>query len=238
MPGCYVPVGHFPGICTRQAGRMVVTADVSNNAASSPEATLDALRAGDAETFRRVVADLNPGLTRLAQTYVSAALAEEVVQETWASVIQALDSFEGRSSLKTWVYRIMLNKVRTLAGRESKIIPFAAMARTGDDGERVLPERVARQLETTGFWSAQPELWHLLPAEALERDEVLMMILEAIEMLPGAQREVVQLRDLEGWPALDVANALGISAVNQRVLLHRGRTAVRNKLEEYLSDES
>ena len=188
--------------------------------------------------FRRVVSELNPGLTRLAQTYVPASLADEVVQETWAAVIESLDSFEGRASLKTWIYRIMLNKVRTLAKRESKIIPFAAMGHAReDDGAGADADHLADKLLSSGFWPAASAPWHRLPAERLESEEVLMMILDAIAALPGAQREVVELRDVQGWPAKEVCQALGISSANQRVLLHRGRSAVRMMLEEYLSND-
>jgi RNA polymerase sigma-70 factor (ECF subfamily) len=98
---------------------------------SDPD-VVDALRAGDENAFRAIVTELNPGLTRLARIYVTQALAEEVVQETWAAVIRSIDGFEQRSSLKTWIYRILLNKVRTLAPREAKIVPFAAMGHTSD----------------------------------------------------------------------------------------------------------
>lgn len=190
-----------------------------------------ALRAGDAEAFRALVEELHPGLVRLASTYVPRALAEEVVQETWAAVIKSIDSFAQRSALKTWIYRIMLNKVRTLAAREAKILPFAAMGRAGDDAQLV-PE-----LLESGHWTASPTPWPTEPGDVLERAEALEMIEKAIAELPTAQREVVELRDVQGWSAAETCNALGISAVNQRVLLHRGRVALRAKLEEYLSSE-
>jgi RNA polymerase sigma-70 factor (ECF subfamily) len=196
------------------------------------------LRAGDQDIFRSVVARLNPGLVRLARTYVSAELADEVIQETWVAVIRNIHTFEERSSLSTWVYRILLNKVRTLAKRESKIIPFAAMGHTGDgDKPTVDPERLTHPADGPGHWARTPPRWENLPAEQLESSEVLEMIIAAIARLPMAQREVIELRDIQGRPAEEVCNTLGISSVNQRVLLHRARVAVRAMLEEYLTNE-
>lgn len=208
------------------------------NPGRRPDAELvEALRRGDSDAFRDLVTDLNPGLTRLARTYVTEALADEVVQETWAAVVRSIDTFQGRSSIKTWIYRIMMNKVRTLAGRESKIVPFASLGRGGDNGDVVDLERMDDAVLGPGFWSESPAPWHQLPAERLESEEVLMMIREAIDALPPAQREVVELRDVQGWPAPEVCATLGISSANQRVLLHRGRAAIRAMLEEYLSDD-
>jgi len=203
---------------------------------TSDSDTVDALRAGDEDTFRAVITELNPGLTRLASTYVSQALAEEVVQETWAAVIKSIDRFEQRSSLKTWIYRIMLNKVRTLAPREAKILPFAAMGRTTDGHHQsVDPDRLMAQ-GAPGHWTTPPPEWQRLPADQLEAQETLQTIGNAIKKLPPAQQEVVTLRDVQGWTADEVCNTLGISSVNQRVLLHRGRAALRTILEEYFTD--
>lgn len=195
-----------------------------------------ALRAGDEDVFRTVVAELTPGLIRLARHYLSEALAEEVAQETWVAVIASIDRFEQRSSLKTWIYRIMLNKVRTLAPREAKVVPFAALGHTSDGTlHAVDPERLMRE-GAPGHWTQLPQQWQRLPAELLEAQETLEKITEAIARLPPAQQEVVELRDIRGWTAEEVCNTLDISSVNQRVLLHRGRTALRNMLEEYLHD--
>jgi RNA polymerase sigma-70 factor (ECF subfamily) len=196
---------------------------------------VDALSAGDEDAFRAIVTELNPGLTRLARTYVTQALAEEVVQETWAAVIRSIDRFEQRSSLRTWIYRIMLNKVRTLAPREAKIVPFAAMGDTSDGHHQsVDPDRLMAQGQP-GHWSTPPPEWRQ-PAEQLEAQETLDAIGHAINQLPKAQQEVVTLRDVQGWTAEEVCNTLGISSVNQRVLLHRGRTALRTTLEEHFTD--
>lgn len=213
---------------------MIVTPNPENNLPSADPTTLDAIRDGDSEAFEALVSELTPGLRGLAQTYVTNALAEEVVQETWAAVVKSLDSFEGRSSLKTWIYRIMLNKVRTLAGREARIVPFAALG-LGDDGvsPSVEPERFGDRLLTGGDWVIPPTAWSDTPSEELENDEVLDLVRDAIAELPGSQREVVELSDVQQLPPAVVCDALGISAVNQRVLLHRGRASVRNKLEKY-----
>ena len=213
---------------------MIVTPNSNNILPSSDPATLDAIRGGDGEAFEALVGELTPGLRGLARTYVANALAEEVVQETWTAVVNSLDSFEGRSSLKTWIYRILLNKVRTLAGREARIVPFAALGLSEDGvSPAVEPERFGDRLLTDGDWVIPPTEWTDTPSEALENDEILRLVREAIDELPGSQREVVELRDVQQLPAEEVCEALGITSVNQRVLLHRGRAAVRNKLEDY-----
>jgi RNA polymerase sigma-70 factor (ECF subfamily) len=207
-----------------------------NSAVTDDSDTVDALRDGDEDTFRAIVTELNPGLTRLARTYVTEALAEEVVQETWAAVIRSIDSFEQRSSLKTWIYRIMLNKVRTLAPREAKIVPFAAMGHTSDGHHQSVDRDRLMAQGAPGHWTTPPPEWQRLPADQLEAQETLDSIVNAIEQLPPAQQEVVTLRDVQGWTADEVCNTLGISSVNQRVLLHRGRTALRTILEEHFTD--
>jgi RNA polymerase sigma-70 factor (ECF subfamily) len=224
--------------CTRQESLLVVTTNSPEPDVNVDSRIVAGLRAGDQDIFRSVVANLNPGLVRLARTYVSPELADEVIQETWVAVIRNIDTFEERSSLSTWVYRILLNKVRTLAKRESKIIPFAALGHTGDgDNPTVDPERLTHAVDGPGHWARTPFRWEDLPAEQLESSEVLEMIIAAIARLPMAQREVIELRDIQGRPATEVCNTLGISSVNQRVLLHRARAAVRAMLEEYLTNE-
>ena len=191
-----------------------------------------ALRGGEADRFDDLVRELTPGLARMARMYVTGAVADDVVQDTWLAVVDAIDTFEGRSSLKTWIYRILLNKVRTLAAREARAVPVASLGPDHDPaGPRL--ELVHDELGP-GYWPAPPEPWETLAPERLERNETLDRIAEAIEALPTAQREVVELRDVQGWSASDTADALGITDVNQRVLLHRGRKAIRNALEEYL----
>ena len=212
-----------------ERGRLVGEGSFSDDALN----VVGALRAGSEAAFRTLVVELNPGLTRLARTYVTPAIAEEVVQDTWAAVIGGIDRFEGRSSLKTWIYRILVNKVRTLAPREARIIPFASFGSRGDH-RAVDPDRLSRE-GAPGRWSRPPSAWHL-PSEDLQSKELLEKISDAISRLPSSQQEVVLLRDVQGWSSDEVCDALAISAVNQRVLLHRGRCAVRNTLEEYLAD--
>jgi len=197
-----------------------------------------ALRAGDEETFRRLVRDWHASLLRVAQIFVpSRAVAEEVVQETWLRVLGALDRFEGRSTLKTWVFRILVNTAKTRAQREGRTIPFSALhdpARVPEaavDADRFLPDWHDSR---PGDWASPPRA---LPEERLLAAETRARIGEAIEQLPASQRAVISLRDVEGWDAEDVCNALDLTEVNQRVLLHRARAKVRRALEEYLSPE-
>jgi RNA polymerase sigma-70 factor (ECF subfamily) len=197
---------------------------------------VDALRAGDEETFRRLVREWHAPLVRVAQIYVpSRAIAEDVVQETWLRVLGALDRFEGRSSLRTWVFRILVNTAKTRAQREGRVIPFSSLhdpARVPEpavDPDRFRPEDDER---FPGHWSAPPRD---LPEERLLAAETREVIANAIDTLPASQRAVISLRDVEGWSSEEVRNALDISEVNQRVLLHRARAKVRTALEEYLS---
>lgn len=199
--------------------------------------SLTSLRAGDHTAFRLLVSDLHPLLLRVARMYLPSALAEEVVQETWLAVVRSIDRFEERSSLKTWIFRIMMNKTRTLAQREAKIVPFAAMGFNGDQTTPAVSyERFDQTGEFAGHWSEPPPTWNL-PAEQVERAELRQVIDGAIASLPVTQRQVVELRDVHGWDSEDICDALSISAVNQRVLLHRGRTSIRATIERYLTHE-
>jgi RNA polymerase sigma-70 factor, ECF subfamily len=195
-----------------------------------------ALRAGDEEAFRSVVSDWHSSLLRVAQIFVpTRALAEEVVQETWLRVLGALDRFEGRSSLKTWVFRILVNTAKTRAQREGRVIPFSSLhdpARIPEaavEPERFLPDDHERH---PGGWAEPPR--HL-PEESLIAAETRQAIAAAIDALPANQRAVISLRDVEGWSSEEVRNALDVSEVNQRVLLHRARARVRRALEDYLT---
>jgi len=198
-----------------------------------------ALRAGNEEAFRRLVREWHSSLLRVAQIFVpSRAVAEEVVQETWLRALGALDRFEGRSSLKTWVFRILVNTAKTRAQREGRSLPFSALhdpARVPEaavDADRFRPEDDER---FPGHWSSPPRE---LPEERLLAAETRERIAEAIDSLPPTQRAVISLRDVEGWSSDEVRNALDLSEVNQRVLLHRARARVRQALEEYLAPET
>lgn len=195
-----------------------------------------ALQTGDDAAFRFLVEWLHAPLIRMARIYVPAALADEVVQETWLSVFRSIGSFERRSSLKTWVYRIMLNKVRTLAARERKVVPFANVGPAVDAMPSVSPDRLVSPDLGVGYWPQAPARWDTRPEEQLLATETMTVVAEAIARLPDAHREVISLRDIEGWSSDEVCEALGVSSVNQRVLLHRARASVRAALEEYFDD--
>ena len=198
-----------------------------------------ALRRGDDDAFSRLVEAYHGPLRRLALTYVrSAAVADEVVQETWLGVITGIDRFEGRSSLKTWIFRILTNIAKTRAVREGRTVPLSALVRSEVDAEdpAVDPDRFLDQQHAKwpGHWASPPAHWGALPEEQLSGRETLDAIKVAIDRLPPAQRQVVVLRDIEGWDAQEVRELLGVSEVNQRVLLHRGRSKVRQALEQHL----
>ena len=186
-----------------------------------------ALRAGDERAFSRLVEAHTPGMRRLALTYVrTSSLADDVVQEAWLGVLKGLDGFQGRSSLRTWIYRIVANIARTRAVREARTTPFSSFEH--EEGPSVDPERFDRG----GHWSAPPEPWRaVLDAEARG------LVDQAIAALPDVQRRVITLRDVEGWSSEDVCNVLELSETNQRVLLHRARSKVRAALEAYLAED-
>jgi RNA polymerase sigma-70 factor (ECF subfamily) len=199
---------------------------------------LERLRAGDERAFMDLVDRYHASLLRLARMYVaSGAVAEEVVQEAWLGVLKGLDRFEGRSSLKTWIFRILTNVAKTRGQREARTIPFSSAWRPGPeatepavDPDRFLP---ADHDRWPHHWAFAPTSWET-PEESLLSGETRALILKTIEGLPGAQREVITLRDIEGWSSDEVCNALDITETNQRVLLHRARSKVRGALERYL----
>jgi RNA polymerase sigma-70 factor, ECF subfamily len=194
------------------------------------------LKAGDEEAIATLVDLHSDALLRLAMAYVpSRAVAEEMVQETWIAVMRGIDGFEGRSSLKTWIFRILTNTALRGGSRERRSVPFAALAAQEDTGapsvdpERFLP---ADHELFPGHWVLMPARWPT-PEEGLLSGETRAVIVAAIHDLPKAQRTVLALRDIEGWSAEEVCEALEISAGNQRILLHRARTRVRAALEDY-----
>jgi RNA polymerase sigma-70 factor, ECF subfamily len=200
---------------------------------SMEEASLvDALLAGEEAAFARVVDEYSPGLLRMARTYVaSEAEAEEVVQETWLAVVKGLERFERRSSLRTWIFRILMNIARTRGKREARSIPFSSAfdAASAPDEPAVDPDRfLPADDRYPRHWAIAPVPW---PEEGLLRAEALEAVKGAIEELPPAQREVITLRDVVGSSSEEACNALGVSETNQRVLLHRARSKVRAALE-------
>jgi RNA polymerase sigma-70 factor (ECF subfamily) len=196
---------------------------------------VEALRAGDEDAFMELVDRYGASMLRLAMAYVrNRAVAEDVVQDAWIGVLRGIDRFEGRSSLKTWIFRILTNTAKTRAQREGRSVPFASLG--GDDESAVDADRFLPSDHPTwpGHWASPPSGWFGVPEDRLVGKETLGVIARAIEALPQAQREVITLRDLEGWSSEETCNALGLTETNQRVLLHRGRSKVRSALEEYL----
>ena len=197
------------------------------------------LRMGDEQAFAALVRRYQPLMLRVAQTYVrTPAVAEEVVQETWLGVLDGLGRFEGRSTLKTWLFRILTNRAKTRGEREARCTPMSCLGSVTEDeddgavgADCFLPADHARW---PGHWAAAPSDWERIPDERLLGRETIEHIRAAVEELPLRQREVIVLRDVEGWSAEEVCDALDVSEVNQRVLLHRARSKVRRALEAYL----
>lgn len=209
--------------------------------ADSPEhneqAIIDSLRRGDEEVFETLLDRWYSPMLRVARSYVrSEAVAEEVVQETWMAVLRGIDNFQGRSSLKTWIFRIVANRARTLARREARTRPlseFAAPAIVGAGFENGVDVDWLLRPEFTGpvAWHGRP-LGALDPHEQLVGEEMQERIEAAIRRLPTRQQEVITLRDLEGWTSQEVCEALDVTEGNQRVLLHRARMKVRDSVRE------
>ncbi len=194
------------------------------------------LRNGDDAAFALVLDAWSDGLLRLARNFVSTHdSAAEVVQETWLAVIRGIDRFEGRSALKTWVYRICVNTARRRGVREHKIVPMGVLT-DEDEGPTVDPSRFRSPGEPwSGHWREFPAAWPDPERQALT-GEVRARVAEALERLPARQRIVITLRDVEGYGADEVCALLEISAANQRVLLHRARAFVRGELERYFAE--
>jgi len=196
-----------------------------------------ALRAGDAQAFTHLVDMYSPAMQRLALTYVpTRAVAEEVVQETWLALLRGIDAFEGRSSLKTWLFRILMNIARKHGVRERRSMPFSDLSVFEEpDGPAVDPSRFAA--ERGGGWVRPPQPWDESPETRLACRETMAVVQAALTRLPERQRMAAVLRDVEGFSAEEVCDMLGLSVGNQRVLLHRGRARVREIIEDYLDGE-
>lgn len=183
---------------------------------------LDRLRAGDEKAFVILVKRHHDAMLRLASSFVpSLAVAEEVVQDTWLGVLRGLGGFEGRCSFRTWLFRILVNRARTTGARERRTVAI------GDAG----PAVEASRFSETGQWLSPPEQWIEDIEDRRHAGKLADKIRSAIGELPDRQRAVVTLRDVEGLSSGDVCQVLDISEANQRVLLHRGRSRVRQVLE-------
>ena len=209
------------------------SADFSNDAS-----LVDALRGGDEGAFTWLLEQYHAPLHRTARMYVSTdAHADEVVQETCVAVLRGIDRFEQRSSLKTWLYRILMNIARTRGVKESRTIPFSSAAGAMSDGAEPTfdPDRFRppEDPDWPGHWASLPLDWEHQPESRLLAGETVALVATVIDTLPPAQREVLTLRDVEGWTSVEVCNALELTEANQRVLLHRGRAKVRRALETY-----
>ncbi|HET9553189.1 MAG TPA: sigma-70 family RNA polymerase sigma factor [Anaeromyxobacteraceae bacterium] len=201
-------------------------------AAADERALVERLRKGDRAAFAALVARHGGALLRLASTLVrQRALAEEVVQETWLAALEGLDRFEGRSSLRTWLFHILANRARTRAVREGRSVPFSALGDPADDEPAVDPDRFTQG----GGWREPPGGWGAEDPERLALGAETRAVIEAaIAALPESQRAVITLRDVEGLEAEEICALLGVTVTNQRVLLHRARARVRRALEEHL----
>ena len=210
--------------------------------AGDPDASLlERLRSGDEFAFAELVDKYTTSMLRVAAMHVpSRAVAEEVVQEAWLGVLRGVDRFEQRSTLKTWIFRIVVNRAKTRGEHERRTVPFASLAsaEAAEEFEAVQADRFlpADHERWPHHWSTPPRRWEESPERSLQSRETIALVREAIEVLPPMQRLVITMRDLEGWDGPEVCNALDLTETNQRVLLHRARAKVRGVLEKYFAD--
>ena len=206
--------------------------------ASEDAGLIEALRRGSEDAFLTLVQRHQSSMLRVAQAFVSsAAVAEEVVQEAWLGVLHGLTGFQGRSSLRSWIFSILANCARTRGAREARSAPFSSFGEPDEDEPAVDPSRFlgADHPRWPGHWASPPEQW---AEEKLAAKETLELVRRAIEALPPTQRQVITMRDVEGWSSVETCEALRISEANQRVLLHRARSKVRARVEEFMREGS
>jgi RNA polymerase sigma-70 factor (ECF subfamily) len=200
---------------------------------------IQALKAGDETAFTAVVERYHFALVRLALAYVrETSVAEEVAQEAWLAVLQGLDRFEQRSSFQTWLFTILTNQAKTRGRREARSVPWSALAAGSDLEEPAVPEERFRPADASpgpGGWVDPPRPWENAPEQRLLASEARRTILDLIAELPTGQRGVITLRDVEGLSAEEACTVLELTDANQRVLLHRARSKVRQGLERYLN---
>lgn len=203
----------------------------------SDSAQLQALRQGDERAFEQLVQAHHGSMVRIAQLFVDErVIAEEVAQEAWVGVLKGLDRFEGRSSLKTWLFTIVSNLAKTRGKREKRTVPFSFFDRYEQDtDDPVVPQErfLSAGDPYAGHWAELPASWQSDPVRQALNTELGTYLETAVAMLPEQQKLVLTLRDIQGWSAEEVCNALGIAETNQRVLLHRARSKVRRAVEEY-----
>ena len=217
-----------------------VSVSVQSSAASREDAALvERLRNRDEASFLELVHRHHGALVRLAQSFVNnRAVAEEVAQDTWVAVLQGVERFEGRSSLKTWIFQILINRAKTRGVREARSVSFSALSGLNSEGgcSSVDPTRFLSpdDSEHPGSWASQPQQWDMTPERLLLSQECRIFIEQAIASLPELQKEVITLRDVQGWDNEEICAVLGISEANCRVLLHRARSRMRQALENYL----
>ncbi|MFN0155925.1 MAG: RNA polymerase sigma factor [Gaiella sp.] len=200
------------------------------------------LRAGSETAFRELVDEHGASMLRVARLRApSQAVAEEIVQETWLRVLRGLERFEGRSSLRTWIFVILANCANRRVRQEGRSIPFAALAdEDGDPSPAVAPDRFfpAEHPRWPRCWSSLVDGWAEVPDAHLLTLEMRDVLRRALASLPPGQREVMMLRDVEGWHADEVCAFLELTPENQRVLLHRARVRVRENVSRYLESSS
>lgn len=225
------------GRARRYSVALVTNASVEERqqAAADEAALIARLRAGDDRAFEDVVTRFYPSMLAIARGYVrSRSVAEEVVQEAWLAVLNGLDRFESRSSLRTWVLRIVANTAQTRGIREARVVPVSSLQSEGDE-PTVGPERFRGAGDPfPGHWWSYPTDWRTVPESRLLSHETLDIVKAAIDELPDLQRAVITMRDVAGCDSEDVCEMLEISEGNQRVLLHRARVRVRSALERHL----
>jgi len=204
---------------------------MSDRADLAVDSLLPRLRAGDDAAFAAIVDHLNGRLLALARTFTSSpALAEDIVQETWLGVIRGLRGFESRSTLRTWIFSILVRRARTMAAHDARQ-SFATAATDGAAGSAEWTPGSGK----IGLWTEPPVPWGLVdPASVFQSLEALEIVRHAVDQLPERQRQVLVLRDVEDVPAKDICNILELSETNLRVLLHRGRARVREALDRYM----
>jgi len=210
------------------------------NLAEGEQRLLEALRQGDDSAFEALVLKYHSSLLRLARVYVgSHSAAEDVTQETWVGVLRGIRSFEGRSSLKTWIFQILVNRARTRAARETRTVP-AGLPGAGESEvpqDRFMnPGHPNWRPEWHRHWALPPASWGNSPEKELLAEEAKALLLRTLDRLPALERSVITMRDIEEWPAQEVCNVLELSETYQRVLLHRARAKVRNALERYFAN--